>query len=56
MYVRLHIPLVETNGTTHTMQDSEGSDYLWRIVCQQMPTVLVDPAVPEKKRTLSRGI
>lgn len=56
MYVRLHIPLVETNGTTHTMQDSEGSDYLWRIVCQRMPKVLIDPAVPEKKRTLSRGI
>lgn len=56
MYVRLHIPLRETDSSTHTMQDSDGSDFLWRIVCQRMPVALKDPSVPEKHRQLSRGI
>lgn len=56
MYVRLHIPLRETDSSTHTMQDSDGSDFLWRIVCQRMPIALKDPNIPEKNRQLSRGI
>lgn len=40
MYLRLHTPLIDGHSTAHTMQDSEGSDFLWRIVCKKMPTSL----------------
>lgn len=56
MYSRLHIPLRETDRTTHTMQDSEGSDLLWRIICQLMPIALEDPAELPKRKPVPRGI
>jgi pimeloyl-ACP methyl ester carboxylesterase len=56
MYTRVHLPLREADHTTHTMQDSEGSDFLWRIDCQRMPVVLEDPTIPPRPRLLSRGI
>ena len=40
MYLRLHTPLIDGHSTAHTMQDSEGSDFLWRVVCKKMPTSL----------------
>lgn len=40
MYTRLHIPLKKDEGSIHSMQDSEGSDLLWRVTCQRMPIVL----------------
>lgn len=40
MYTRLHIPLKRDEGSIHSMQDSEGSDLLWRVICQRMPVVL----------------
>lgn len=56
MYVRLHVPLREVDKTTHTMQDSEGSDFLWRLICQQMPSVLIDSALRQKSKEIPRGI
>ncbi len=56
MFTRLHIPLREADSTTHTMQDSEGSDFVWRVICQRMPTTLKDPYAPEQPRRFSKGI
>lgn len=56
MYTRLHIPLRDSDSTTHTMQDSEGSDFIWRVVCQRMPVILHDPLAPDKSKPVTRGI
>lgn len=40
MYTRLHLPLRDNNSSTHAMQDSEGSDFLWRVVCTRAPRVI----------------
>ncbi len=56
MFARLHIPLRASDSTTHTMQDSEGSDFIWRVVCQRMPIALQDPLAPEKSKPPTRGI
>ncbi|MBI5930514.1 MAG: alpha/beta hydrolase [Chloroflexi bacterium] len=54
MYTRLHIPLKKDEGSIHSMQDSEGSDLLWRVACQRMPVVLGESA-PESP-DIGRGI
>jgi pimeloyl-ACP methyl ester carboxylesterase len=56
MYIRLHIPLIHEDSTAHTMQDSEGSDFLWRIVCKQMPTVLGEAWYEKYSQQIIRGI
>ncbi|MCI0711592.1 MAG: hypothetical protein L0154_15665 [Chloroflexi bacterium] len=56
MYIRLHIPLIHGDSTAHTMQDSEGSDLLWRIVCKQMPTVLGEAWYEKYSQQIIRGI
>jgi hypothetical protein len=55
LYVRLHTPLVNGSSTAHTMQDSEGSDFLWRIICEKMPTVL-GSAWYDNTQPIIRGI
>lgn len=39
MYTRLHIPLRDQDSSTYPMQDSEGSDFLWRVTCKQTHSV-----------------
>lgn len=56
MYTRLYVPLRHDNSISHTMQDSEGSDFIWRITCTRMPRVLDDPSIPEIKPARSKGI
>lgn len=56
MYIRLHMPLIHGDSTAHTMQDSEGSDFLWRIVCKQMPTVLGEAWYEKYSQQIIRGI
>ncbi|NDJ86048.1 MAG: hypothetical protein GYB66_09195 [Chloroflexi bacterium] len=56
MYARLHIPLRTPDDAIHAMQDSEGSDFLWRVVSERMPVVLKDPSTPPEPEVLSRGI
>ncbi len=56
MYTRLHIPLRQEGSIAHAMQDSEGSDYTWRISVERMPQLLLDPAIPDMRPQLSKGI
>lgn len=56
MYTRLYIPLHHSESIAHTMQDSEGSEYIWRITTEQVPRLLEDPALPDVRPNLSRGI
>ena len=56
MYTRLYIPLQHSDSITHTMQDSEGSEFIWRITTTQMPRLLEDPSLPDIRPSLSRGI
>ncbi|PJF44525.1 MAG: hypothetical protein CUN55_03540 [Phototrophicales bacterium] len=56
MYTRLYIPLRQEGSIAHAMQDSEGSDYTWRIVVERMPRLLHDPAIPDLRPELPRGI
>jgi hypothetical protein len=56
MYARLHIPLRTPDDAIHAIQDSEGSDFLWRVVSERMPVVLKDPSTPTEPEVLSRGI
>jgi hypothetical protein len=56
MYTRLHIPLAEDEGSIHSVQDSEGSEFVWRIVCQRIPATLRDPLAKAETPTVSRGI
>jgi len=56
MYTRLYIPMRHDTNIAHTMQDSEGSDYIWRITCTRMPRVLDDPSIPEIMPARSKGI
>lgn len=56
MYTRLYVPLRHEGSIAHTMQDSEGSDFIWRITCKRMPRVLHDPSFPDPLPELSRGI
>jgi pimeloyl-ACP methyl ester carboxylesterase len=54
MYTRLHISLKKDEGSIHSMQDSEGSDFLWRVTCQRMPVILGN--LPEESSDMGRGI
>lgn len=56
MYTRLFIPLRDDDSTAHTMQDSEGSDFLWRVVVERLPAVVGSPWYDEYAETVSRGI
>lgn len=56
MYTRLHIPLRQEGSIAHAMQDSEGSDYTWRIIVERMPRLLIDPSIPDLRPELTRGI
>lgn len=56
MYTRIYLPLRHDNSIAHTMQDSEGSNYIWRITCTRMSRVLDDPSIPDVQPKRSRGI
>jgi pimeloyl-ACP methyl ester carboxylesterase len=56
MYTRLHIPLHDNESSAHAMQDSEGSDFLWRIACKQTPSILEDPPSSQFHNDLSRTV
>lgn len=56
MYTRLHIPLSDNESSAHAMQDSEGSDFLWRIVCKSVPSMIGDVKAPNFHDDLARGL